>query len=117
MAGGRLIVDVEPLQSSAGPEPLAHWQYGDDLITLTCHPGVNPPERCQLTWGRYELWREGRLVRTELEPFTLQRYDLDEFTGLLRAAGFTTITVHADYQAGQPPTAQTRVWTIEATAP
>jgi len=38
--GGRLIVDVEPINPPAQPEPLRHWWHGADLITLTCHPGL-----------------------------------------------------------------------------
>ncbi|MEX5631774.1 hypothetical protein [Parafrankia sp. FMc2] len=58
-----------------------------------------------------------RLVHSELEPFNLQMYGLDEFTALLHEAGFAAVTVHADYQVGQPPTAHTRVQTLEAAVP
>ncbi|CAO5183066.1 Methyltransferase type 11 [Frankia sp. AiPs1] len=113
--GGRLIVDVEPIERPAGPEPMGHWWHGEELITLTCHPGVDAGDRCQTSWCRYELWRDGVLVHTELEPFTLQRYDLAEFATLLGDAGFTDITIHSDYQAGQFPTTASKVWTFEAT--
>lgn len=114
--GGRLIVDVEPLQAPTQPEPMGHWWHGTDLVTLTCHPGVPASPRCVTSWCRYELWRDGQLVQSELEPFTLQTYDLDEFAGLLQETGFATVAVHADYQAGRHPTPETRVWTFEATA-
>ncbi|KPM53682.1 hypothetical protein ACG83_24035 [Frankia sp. R43] len=71
--------------------------------------------RRQTSWCRYELWRDGRLVQAELEPFTLQIWDLDEFDDLLQEAGLTTVAVHADYKVGQSPTAGTGVWTFEAT--
>ncbi|CUU59098.1 Methyltransferase domain-containing protein [Parafrankia irregularis] len=112
---GRLIVDVEPINPPAQPEPLRHWWHGGDLITLTCHPGPPTDPRCQISWCRYELWRDGRLVQAELEPFTLQIWDLDEFDDLLQEAGLTTVAVHADYKVGQSPTADTEVWTFEAT--
>jgi SAM-dependent methyltransferase len=115
--GGRLIVDVEPLRPLSGPEPLRHWRHGEDLLTLTSHAGTDAPARCLTSWGRYELWRDGRLIQSELEPFTLQMYDLDEFADLLHDAGFATIAVHADYQAGQRPSTDSRVWTFEATVP
>jgi len=66
-------------------------------------------------WLRYELWREGELVRTELQLFTLQWYGLGEFSAMLRDAGFPQVSVHADYHAGQYPADGSRVWTFEAT--
>lgn len=68
------------------------------------------------TWLRYERWRDGRLVETELQHFRLQRHDLDGFAALLREVGFTAVAVHADYQAGLPPTPDSQVWTFVATA-
>lgn len=115
--GGRLIVDIEPAQPAARPGPLLHWWYGDDLITLTNHSDhseSDPAGRCRITWGRYELWHQGRLVLTELEPFTLQWYEVDEFTIMLDKAGFTEVVVHADYQKGSLPTRDSRIWTFEA---
>jgi SAM-dependent methyltransferase len=112
--GGRLIVDVEPLEPPTGPDPLRHWWHGQDLLTLTGYTGVDAPARCLASWGRYELWRDGTLVHSELEPFTLQMYDLDEFTELLHEAGFATVTVHADYQPGRRPTELSKMWTLEA---
>jgi len=116
LPGGRLIVDVEPLEPPTGPGPLNHWWHGEDLLTLSSAPAANPQEGVQTTWLRYERWRDGRLVETELQNFSLQRYDLDGFAALLREAGFTAVTVHADYQAGLSPTPDSQVWTLEATA-
>jgi SAM-dependent methyltransferase len=114
---GRLIVDVEPPQLSPGLDPHRHWWHGDELVTLTAgHTEVDAVTQRTTTWGRYELWRDGELIRTELEPFTLQWYGLGEFSAMLRDAGFGQVTVHADYQAGQDPAAGSRVWTFEATA-
>lgn len=112
--GGRFIVDVEPLDPTAPPGPMGHWWHGEELVTLTPIADPNPPEGTTTGWGRYELWREGRLVTAELEPFTLQIHTLDGFTTLLRAAGFTDITIHADYQPGQPPGPDSQIWTFEA---
>lgn len=54
-------------------------------------------------------------MQAELEPFTLQIWNLDEFDDLLQEACFTTVAVYADYKVGQSPTADTGVWTFEAT--
>ncbi|WP_018502460.1 class I SAM-dependent methyltransferase [Parafrankia discariae] len=114
--GGRLIVDVEPLRPSTATHPPGHWWHGDDLLTLTAVEEVRAAERQLVYWSRYELWRERRLVETELELFTLQMWELDEFSALLDEAGFGSVAVHADYTAARPPRADTAVWTFEATA-
>jgi hypothetical protein len=117
--GGRLILDAEPLEP-LGPvttvDPLRHWWHGGDLLTLTSIPAARAEKDVRSTWLRYELWRDGRLVDAELQKFDLQIYQLDELTDLLRETGFAVTAVHADYQAGRPPTAEARQWTIEATA-
>jgi hypothetical protein len=58
---------------------------------------------------------EAGLIRTELQPFTLQWYGLEEFSAMLRDAGFPQVTVHGDYHAGLRPVRESRVWTFEAT--
>ena len=88
--GGRLIVDVEPPQFSAGPAPVRHWWHGDDLLTLTvAHTQVDAVTQRTTSWNRYELWRAGELIKTELELFTLQWYGLSEISAMLRDAGFS----------------------------
>lgn len=112
---GRLIVDVEPPQLLADQPPFRDWWHGDELVTLTGHTQADAVTQRTTGWLRYELWREGELVRTELQLFTLQWYGLGEFSAMLREAGFQQVAVHADYQAGQGPADRSRVWTFEAT--
>jgi SAM-dependent methyltransferase len=114
-AAGRLIVDVEPPQFTPGPFPLRYWWHGDELLTLTGHCEADAAAQRITCWNRYELWRDAGLIRTELQPFTLQWYGLEEFAAMLRDAGFPQVTVHGDYHAGQQPVRESRVWTFEAT--
>lgn len=114
-SGGRLIVDVEPPELSAGPFPLRYWWHGDELLTLTGHGEADAAAQRMTFWNRYELWRDAELIRTELQPLTLQWYGLAEFSAMLSDAGFAQVTVHGDYQAGRHPGRESRVWTFEAT--
>jgi SAM-dependent methyltransferase len=84
---GRLIVDVEPPRLSAGPAPMRHWWHGEDLLTLTGHTEVDAVTQRTTSWNRYELWRAGELIKTELEPFTLQWYGLSALTDKRKPAG------------------------------
>lgn len=98
--GGRLIVGVEPPRLRAGRAPLRYWWHGTDkLLTLTGHTEVDAVAQRTTSWNR----RAGELIKTELEPFTLQWYGLSEFSAMLREAGFHHVTIHADYQTGQHP--------------
>ena len=103
------------LQLLPDQPPLRHWWHGDELLTLTGHNQADAVTQRTTGWLRYELLRDGELVRTELQLFILQWYGLGEFTAMLREAGFQQVTVHADYQAGQLPADGGRAWTFEAT--
>ena len=65
---------------------------------------------------RYEHWRDGRLVASELELFHLRFWGLLEFELALREAGFTDIVVSGDYRHGCPPEEDASAFTFEATA-
>jgi hypothetical protein len=85
------------------------------LLTLTGHTEVDAVAQRATSWNRHELRRAGELIKTELEPFTLQWYGLSEFSAMLHEAGFHHVTIHADYQTGQHPAQESRMWTFEAT--
>ena len=64
-----------------------------------------------------EKWRDGGLVATELQRFRLQYWSLPEFGHLLTDAGFTGISVTANYHDGRQPGPDSRVWTFHAVRP
>ena len=61
--------------------------------------------------------RDGRLVATELQRFRLQYWSLPEFGRLLTDAGFTDISVTADYRDDRPPRPDSQTWTFHAVRP
>ena len=66
---------------------------------------------------RYEKWRDGGLVATELQQFRLQYWSLPEFGRLLTDAGFTGISVTADYRDDRRPNPDSQTWTFHAVRP
>jgi hypothetical protein len=52
---------------------------------------------------KYEKWRDGVLVRTELQRFPLRWYGLEEFELVLSSLGYAEIVVSADYEYGGRP--------------
>lgn len=116
VSGGRFVCDLEPppcgVDIATSPR---QWWDSDELITMSSmHTEIDPREQRTTEWLRYELWREGVLRRSELQIFSLLWFGLAEFTALLNAAGFTSVTVYGDYDT-RPPSSEADIWTFEAT--
>jgi SAM-dependent methyltransferase len=113
--GGRLIVDLPAPRLITEPEPMRYWWRDPYLWTLqTMHIDYDPVASQTTRFLRYEKWHSGGLVATELQLFRLQHWSPSEFRHLLTSAGFTSITVTADYQDNQPPEPSSNDWTFHA---
>jgi ubiquinone/menaquinone biosynthesis C-methylase UbiE len=113
--GGRLIVDIPPPQPATGTEPVRYWRHGRHLWTLqTMHIEYNPVTNQTTRFLRYEKWEDGQLIKTELQDFRLQHWSIAEFSQLLADAGFTGITVTADYRDDLEPGPDSADWTFQA---
>jgi SAM-dependent methyltransferase len=116
--GGRLILDVPPPRLVTGPEPMRHWRRDPYLWTLqTMHIEHDPAASQKTRFLRYEKWHDGRLSETELQRFRLQLWSQTEFGQMLAAAGFTGISVTADYQDSREPGPDSEDWTFHAIRP
>jgi SAM-dependent methyltransferase len=116
--GGRLILDVGPPELITGPEPMRYWERDPYLWTLqVMHTGYDRAANQTTSFLRYEKWRDGGLIATELQRFRLQYWSLTEFDRLLADAGFTDISVTADYRDDHRPGPDSRVWTFHAIRP
>jgi hypothetical protein len=78
------------------------------------HVDYDPAANQTTQWLRYEKWRDGALVATELQPFRLQHWSIAEFTALLFEAGFRGVTVTGDYRDGLPPDPESDDWIFNA---
>jgi SAM-dependent methyltransferase len=118
IAGGTLMLDVPAPQLAGEPEPMRSWAAGSFVWTLqTLGIQYDPAANQTTQWLRYEKWRDGALVTTELQRFRLQHWSITEFEGLLRGAGFTGITVSGDYQDDRVPEPRTSLWSFRAIRP
>lgn len=117
-SGGRLILDIGVPELITAPGPMRYWERDPYLWTLQDMRTVYDSVANQTTsFLRYEKWRDGGLVATELQRFRLQYWSLTEFERLLADAGFTDISVTADYRDDQRPRADSEVWTFHAIRP
>lgn len=86
-----------------------------DIITLESKiVEVDYINQYTVSHNRYEKWREGVLIQTELERFPLQWYGLEEFKLILESTGFKDIVISSDYKFGQYPSNVKDVITFEA---
>ena len=116
--GGRLIVDIDPPQLTAGPEPPRFWRRDSFLWTLqVMHAWYDSAANQTTRLLRYEKWQDGALIATELQWFRLQHWSLREFEELLTGIGFTDILVTAGHRADCLPGPGSDIWTFHATRP
>jgi hypothetical protein len=64
---------------------------------------------------KYEKWRNGRLIQTELQRFALRWYGVDEFKYILESIGFSDVVVSADFEDGKQPTNSNQKFVYQAT--
>lgn len=114
VAGGRLILDLEPPAglAAAGPR-VRRWRDGEEALTLEEAPaGV---EGKLVAWRhRYGLWRRGKMVDQAQELFRVRLWEHDEIVAALADAGFRDVAVSGDY--GAAAVAEAEVRTFEALA-
>ncbi|WP_170924676.1 class I SAM-dependent DNA methyltransferase [Candidatus Enterococcus clewellii] len=104
--GGRLIIDLE-LPSWFVAKEVETSEYPMDKesgILFTCTAQTMDWHEQKTSYiHRYELVRNGYVEKTELSNFVLYWYGIEEFTMLLKAAGFSSISYEVGY--GKDPAA------------
>jgi hypothetical protein len=75
---------------------------------------VNFLQQYSVSHLRYEKWRGGELLRTELQRFPLRWYGLEEFELVLKSLGFSEVVVSAHFEYGKRPSSAEQTFTYEA---
>ncbi|MBA4531983.1 class I SAM-dependent methyltransferase [Brevibacillus halotolerans] len=117
--GGKLIIDLFlQTEFSFGTISTRTWTCDNaDVITYQdTLVEVDYINQYSISYGRYEKWRNGTLVETELERFPLRWYGVEEFRMILEKIGFQQIIISADYQFQAYPINTTKIITFEAVA-
>jgi ubiquinone/menaquinone biosynthesis C-methylase UbiE len=116
-SGGRLIVDIF-LQTDYQINKISTKSLvtpEKDIITIESKlVEVNFLDQYTVTFNKYEKWRQGKLVQTELQRFPLRWYGIEEFKLILENIGFRDIVISADYKYGKHPTNANQEITFEA---
>jgi SAM-dependent methyltransferase len=115
--GGHLILDLE-VQTDVRTDisSTRTWEtpQGETITVESKLVDVNFLEQYTVSHLRYDKWRDGELVKTELQRFALRWYGLQEFELALKSVGFIDVVVCADYKLGSRPSHADQTFTFEA---
>lgn len=117
MPGGRVIVDlVIPSYWRTGEITTSVFPLStEEGITLENKPvEINWVDQYTLSYLKYEKWKKGKLVDTELQKFVMRWYGIEEFKLLLESVGFSDITCSAEYNYKKQPSKESTLVTFEA---
>ena len=105
--GGLLLIDLPPLSFYEVKAPPRSWTAanGDRLTLVSQQERSDPIAQTRVNQDRYERWRDGKLVETELEYFAYRVWGLKEMELSLAALGFVDIEVCGNFRPGRVPKA------------
>ncbi|OPA77399.1 SAM-dependent methyltransferase [Paenibacillus selenitireducens] len=122
--GGQLILDLFLPENQINSSDLGKWSGtgtyhlpNGDMITLEskCVEADLFFHQYQVNHLKYEKWRNGTLIQTELQRFALRWYGVEEFKYILERIGFTDIRISADFEDGKQPTNGNQTYVYQAT--
>ncbi|MVP00577.1 class I SAM-dependent methyltransferase [Paenibacillus lutrae] len=117
--GGRLLLDLflpDPNFEAGRLEGISTFHLPDgDTITLENRlVEADLFSQSKVNHLKYEKWRNGTLIQTELQRFALRWYGVEEFKLLLESVGFTDVNVSADFEHGKQPSSSKQTFVYEA---
>lgn len=115
--GGKLILDLFlPTDFDTKSVSTRTWNtLQNEVITLEeKRIEVNLLEQRIVSLLKYEKWKDGKLLQSELQRFPLSWYGNYEFSLLLEVVGFKDIILSADYKYRERPKNAGQTMTFEA---
>ncbi|MFF2889319.1 class I SAM-dependent methyltransferase [Paenibacillus sp. NPDC057967] len=118
--GGRLILDLFLPDANfevgkVGPTSTFRLPNGDSITLEEKLVEADLLHQYKVSHLRYEKWRDGALIQTELQRFGLRWYGIEEFKLVLESIGFSNVVVSADFEYGQAPAQANQTYVFEAT--
>ncbi|AZU62482.1 class I SAM-dependent methyltransferase [Neobacillus mesonae] len=107
--GGRLILDLflpddNPHVGSFEGTSTFNVSNGDIITMEGKLVEVDFLNQYKVSYLKYEKWRKGKLIQTELQRFALRWYGVEEFKLVLEKIGFSEVVISADFIEGKQPT-------------
>lgn len=106
--GGRLILDIflPDTNFEVGKYVGAstfHLPNGDIITMESKLAEADLYQQYKVSYLKYEKWRNGALIGTELQHFALRWYGIEEFKLVLESVGFSDVILSADFEYGVAP--------------
>lgn len=103
--GGLLLIDLPPLSFYEVKAPPRSWTAtnGDRLTLVSQQERSDPIAQTRVNQDRYERWRDGKLIGTEIEYFAYRVWGLKEMELTLKALDFEDVEVCGNYRPGRAP--------------
>lgn len=117
--GGRLILDLFLPDNNfecglVGGTSTFHLSNGDMITMEETLVEADFYNQYKVSYLKYEKWRNGALMQTELQRFALRWYGVQEFKLVLESIGFSNVVVSADFEYGKEPTHGQQKFVYEA---
>ncbi|MBP1994327.1 class I SAM-dependent methyltransferase [Paenibacillus eucommiae] len=115
--GGRLIVDLElPNGWKTGEITTSTFSLpnGDGITMESKSIEMDWLNQFTVSYIKYEKWRQGKLIHTELQRFAMRWYGIEEFRLILQNIGFSEIRCYSDYVYEKQPSNAGQIITFEA---
>uniref|UniRef100_A0A0C1NFN2 Methyltransferase domain-containing protein n=1 Tax=Tolypothrix bouteillei VB521301 TaxID=1479485 RepID=A0A0C1NFN2_9CYAN len=117
--GGQIFIDLEiPVESFKTENIVKQREVqcpDGSIIVMQFSSRMDWLLQVQQTWNRYEKWKDGQLIDTELQSFPLHWFGREEFMMCLREQGYTDVTLCADYIDGREPSSHLEQLCFSAT--
>ena len=117
--GGLLLIDLPPMSFFEVKAQPRRWTAanGDQLTLVSAMERNDPIGQRRVNQDRYERWRDGKLIATEIELFAYRVWGLKEFELTLQAAGLVDLEVCSNYRSGRAPKSGDGILNFSARAP
>ena len=114
--GGLILIDLPPLSFfTVDARPRSWNAVNGDLLRLESRLALSDPiAQRRVNHDRYERWRDGTLVESQLELFAYRIWGMREFELALAASGFIDIQIHANYRPGAQPRPDAQILNFSA---
>ncbi|MGE8205472.1 class I SAM-dependent methyltransferase [Heyndrickxia sp. NPDC080065] len=117
--GGRLILDIflpdKNFNVATDCEISTFTFPNDDIITMESKlVEADLFNQYKVSYLKYEKWRKGKIIQSELQRFALRWYGVEEFKLVLQSIGFSEVVVTADFDDKKQPTNSNQQFVYEA---
>ncbi|BDA69361.1 methyltransferase [Calothrix sp. PCC 7716] len=117
---GRIFIDLELPVEDFKTENIIKQSLpiecaDGSIILMQTYCNISFLSQLNLTFIRYEKWKDGKLVATELQRLPLHWFGRDEFILFLEQNGYKDITLSANYIDDLQPSSHTDTMCFSAT--